>query len=37
MTQLIARVRDGSVIAAPAAPGSANNFSPFGEPSRTRH
>lgn len=37
MTQLIARVRDGSVIA-PAPPAAAgHDLSRFGEPSRTRH
>jgi tetratricopeptide (TPR) repeat protein len=37
MTQLIARVRDGSVIAPSAVPGPANDFARYGEPSRTRH
>jgi tetratricopeptide (TPR) repeat protein len=36
MTQLIARVRDGSVIAAAPAAG-PDEFSRFGAPSRTRH
>jgi tetratricopeptide (TPR) repeat protein len=37
MTQLIERVRDGSVIAPPKAPGLADDFSRFGKPSHTRH
>jgi tetratricopeptide (TPR) repeat protein len=35
MTQLIDRVRDGSVIAAPVLP--ALDFSQYGEPARTKH
>jgi tetratricopeptide (TPR) repeat protein len=43
MTQLIEKVRDGSVIATPVAPraagaaGAAPDFSDFPEPSKTRH
>jgi tetratricopeptide (TPR) repeat protein len=37
MTQLIARVRDGSVIAPPTVPSPAGDFARFGEPSTTRH
>jgi tetratricopeptide (TPR) repeat protein len=37
MTQLIARVRDGSVIAPPVVPSPAGDFARFGEPSTTRH
>ena len=37
MTQLIARVKDGSVIAAAPVPGATDEFSRFSEPSKTRH
>jgi tetratricopeptide (TPR) repeat protein len=37
MTQLIARVKDGSVIAPAPLPASPGNFASYGEPSRTRH
>jgi len=37
MTKLIARVRDGSVIAPAPMPGPADDFSRFGAPSKTRH
>lgn len=37
MSQLIEKVRDGSVIAAPQVPAMAPNFSNFPEPSKTRH
>ena len=37
MTQLIAKVRDGSVIAAPSAVSPAEDFTRFGELSRTKH
>jgi len=37
MSQLIEKVRDGSVIAQPGSPSANENFSQFGEPSRTRH
>src|SRR5436190_21242378 len=37
MSQLIEKVRDGSVIAPPSPPDPQNNFSHFGEPSNTRH
>ncbi len=37
MTQLIARVRDGSVIGPAPIPASADDFARFGEPSRTHH
>ena len=37
MSQLIERVKDGSVIAPPAAASPAAGFSGYGEPSRTRH
>jgi tetratricopeptide (TPR) repeat protein len=38
MTQLIERVRDGSVIAAPTpAPSAQKDFSTYGAPSDTRH
>lgn len=37
MAQLIDRVRDGSVIAAPAIPNRGADFSPYGEPATTKH
>jgi tetratricopeptide (TPR) repeat protein len=37
MTQLIERVRVGSVIAPPSVPASENDFARFGSPSTTRH
>jgi len=37
MSQLIQRVRDGSVIAAPTVAAACDDFSRFGEPSDTRH
>lgn len=37
MSLLIERVRDGSVIAEPLHTSSPSTFTPFGEPSRTRH
>jgi tetratricopeptide (TPR) repeat protein len=37
MSQLIERVRDGSVIAAPSVQAPCDDFSRFGEPSDTRH
>jgi tetratricopeptide (TPR) repeat protein len=37
MTQLIARVRDGSVIAPPAPSGNGGDFSRYAETSHTRH
>jgi tetratricopeptide (TPR) repeat protein len=37
MTQLIARVRDGSVIAPPVPQGVAGDFARYGEPANTRH
>jgi hypothetical protein len=37
MSQLINRVRDGSVIAAPAIPSPKMDFSLYGEPSGTKH
>jgi len=37
MSQLIQRVRDGSVIAAPSVQAACDDFSRFGEPSDTRH
>ncbi len=37
MSQLIEKVRDGSVIAPPAAVNRQEDFSRFGEPSTTRH
>jgi len=37
MTQLIEKVRDGSVIAAPTPPPANGSIVQFGEPSRTRH
>jgi tetratricopeptide (TPR) repeat protein len=37
MSQLIERVRDGSVIAPPSAPATCDDFTRFGEPSSTRH
>jgi len=37
MTQLIERVKDGSVIAPPPAVTTSGNFTQYGEPSRTRH
>src|SRR5262245_25338015 len=37
MSQLIARVRDGSVIAPPSVPAPCDDFARFGEPSITRH
>ena len=37
MSQLIDRVRDGSVIAAPAMPSPSLDFSRYGEPSGTKH
>jgi len=37
MTQLIEKVRDGSVIAPPAAPLTRDDFSRYGEPARTKH
>ncbi len=37
MSQLIEKVRDGSVIAPPAAPMRADEFSRYGEPSGTKH
>ena len=37
MSQLIDRVRDGSVIAEPQAPVAAPNFGNFPEPAKTRH
>lgn len=37
MTQLIARVRDGSVIAPAPLPGPAGEFANYGEPSSTHH
>jgi tetratricopeptide (TPR) repeat protein len=37
MSQLIERVRDGSVIAPPNPVPARDDFAPFGEPSSTRH
>ena len=37
MTQLIERVRDGSVIAPPSVPSAASDFARYGAPSDTRH
>ncbi len=37
MSLLIERVRDGSVIAEPVPAHSPSTFTPFGEPSRTKH
>ncbi len=37
MTQLIERVRDGSVVAPPIAPATAGDFSRYSSPSSTRH
>ena len=37
MSQLIERVRDGSVIAPPSVPAPCDDFSRYGEPSGTRH
>ena len=37
MTQLIEKVRDGSVIAPPMLEGPRSEFSSYGEPSKTRH
>jgi hypothetical protein len=37
MTQLIEKVRDGSVIAAPAGMWPRDDFAPYGEPARTKH
>jgi len=37
MAQLIARVRDGSVIAPPVVPSPAGDFARYGEPATTRH
>ena len=37
MTQLIAKVRDGSVIAEPLPPRLSPDFADFPEPSKTRH
>jgi len=37
MSQLIAKVRDGSVIATPGATSAAEDFSRYGEASRTKH
>jgi tetratricopeptide (TPR) repeat protein len=37
MSQLIARVRDGSVVAQPIGPAPAGDFSRYGAPSGTRH
>ncbi len=37
MSQLIERVRDGSVIAPPSVPAACDDFARFGEPSNTRH
>src|SRR6187399_3700899 len=37
MSQLIDRVRDGSVVAAPAIPSPKMDFSLYGEPSGTKH
>lgn len=37
MSQLIERVRDGSVIAPPSAMSVQGNFVQYGEPSRTKH
>jgi tetratricopeptide (TPR) repeat protein len=37
MSQLIEKVRDGSVIAQPAPASADGTFAPFGEASRTRH
>ena len=37
MSQLIERVRDGSVIAPPSAPAACDDFARFGAPSITRH
>ena len=37
MTQLIARVRDGSVIGPAPVPGPAGDFARYGEPADTRH
>lgn len=37
MTLLIARVKDGSVIAPAPMPGPNNEFARYGEPSKTRH
>jgi tetratricopeptide (TPR) repeat protein len=37
MSQLIERVRDGSVIAPPAAPSASDDFTRYGETSSTRH
>jgi len=37
MTQLIERVRDGSVVAPPMAPATTGDFSRFSSPSSTRH
>jgi hypothetical protein len=37
MTQLIDRVRDGSVIAPPAPPSPHSDFAKYGEPAGTKH
>jgi tetratricopeptide (TPR) repeat protein len=37
MSQLIDRVRDGSVIAPPSVPAACSDLSRYGEPSDTRH
>jgi hypothetical protein len=37
MSQLIDRVRDGSVIATPTVPNRGIDFSPYGEPAATKH
>jgi tetratricopeptide (TPR) repeat protein len=37
MSQLIERVRDGSVIAPPSSPAPTQDFARYGEPSGTRH
>jgi tetratricopeptide (TPR) repeat protein len=37
MTQLIERVKDGSVIAPPGVAAANESFGQYGEPSRTRH
>jgi len=37
MSQLIEKVRDGSVIATPSSPPASGSIVQFGEPSRTRH
>src|SRR5215510_9986791 len=37
MTQLIARVRDGSVIGPAPIPAASDDFARLGQPSRTRH